>query len=143
MTFEQLYIAEKLSQVDKRFDELKKFLRFSKEEILADQEKMYVAERVFQLIVDNMTDINQYLIKELNLGDFTDPQGTFCILGDNEILPGEFAFKIAPVVAVRNRLVHDYEALNQELFITNLISNYADFSEYIKFIRKFLEKTIK
>lgn len=139
MTIEQEFIAEKLSQIVGRIKELKKFLRFSKEEILADSERMHVAERIFQLIIDGMTDINQYLIKELDLGDFADAQGTFYTLGENKILPGEFAFKFAPAVAVRNRLVHGYDTLDNELFVTNLINNQDDFSSYVKFIKEYLD----
>jgi len=55
-------------------------------------------------------------------------------------LPEKFAFKIAPVVAVRNRIVHGYESLDQALFIKNLRNNYSDFEKYIKLIEKYLEK---
>ncbi|MEK7664734.1 MAG: DUF86 domain-containing protein [Patescibacteria group bacterium] len=140
MTFQESYILEKLSQIAEKIKEVKKFFRFSEEEILADSEKLHVAERLFQLIVDDILDINQHFIKELNFDISEDLQGTFYILGENSVLPKDFAFKIAPVTGVRNILVHQYEKLDEKLFIHTLIKNYSDFEKYIKFILEYLKK---
>ncbi|NQS99985.1 MAG: DUF86 domain-containing protein, partial [Candidatus Omnitrophica bacterium] len=56
------------------------------------------------------------------------------------ILPEDFATKIAPVVAVRNRIVHGYETLDKKLFIKNLRKNHSDFSKYTKLIEKYLDR---
>ena len=56
-------------------------------------------------------------------------------------MPQDFAEKIAPVVAVRNRIVHGYESLDKELFIKNLRKNYSDFKKYIESIENYLEKS--
>ena len=139
MTFNQSFILEKLNQIIGHLEETKKFFRFSDREILADLEKLHIAERLFQLIVDDMLDINQHFIKELNFDTSDDYQGTFYILGDNNILPKNFAFKIAPTTGVRNILVHGYETLDKKLFIKNFKDNYSDFEQYVKLIEKYLK----
>ena len=47
--------------------------------------------------------------------------------GENNILPANFAQKLAPVVGLRNRIVHRYEELNKELFIKIFRKNLPDF----------------
>ena len=127
MTFDELFIRKKIQDIKKYLKETEEFLKFSVEEILDDTGRMHIAERIFQLIVDAVLDINQHIIKEKDLKFSDDLQGTFYILGENNVLPNKFASKIAPMVGVRNRIVHGYESLNKKLFITNFKKNYSDF----------------
>jgi len=140
MTFNQLFVSKKIKEIEGYIEETKEFLEFSDEEILKDSGKMHIAERLVQLVVDAIIDINQDIIKELDLKPMEDFQSTFYTLAENNILPKDFAEKIAPVVAVRNRIVHGYESLDKELFIRNLRKNYFDFGKYIKLIEEYLEK---
>lgn len=139
MTFEKAFIYKKIEDIDGHLVKVKDILKLSDIKILSDYTKFHTEERLFQLIVDAIIDINQHIIKELELKGAEDPQGAFYVLGENKILPEKFAFKIAPVVAVRNRIVHGYESLDQSLFTKNLRKNYSDFEKYIKLIDKYLK----
>ncbi len=139
MVFSKLFIDEKIKRVRDYLEEAKHLFRFSAKEILADSEKLHIAERLFQLIVDEMIDINQHFIKELGLDISNDLEGTFHILGENNILPKDFVLKISPVVGLRNRLVHRYGELDSKIFIESFQKEYSDFEKYIKFIVDYLE----
>jgi len=144
MTIEKAFIHKKVEDIEKYLVRVKEVLKFSDAEILSDFTKFHTEERLFQLIVDSMTAINKYIVEELKLDtEPEDPQGIFYVLGDNGILPSEFAFKIAPIVAVRNRIVHGYESLDQNLFARKLRENFSDFEKYAKYILKHLDKTSK
>lgn len=140
MTFSKNFVLEKLTEAGKYQEELKQLLKFSDEEILNDSGRTHIAERLLQLIVDIMLSANQHFIKELNLEPAEDFQSTFYILGQGGVLPNDFAVKIAPVVGLQNRIVHGYEALNQELFIKTLRENCNDFDGYVQLIHKYLAK---
>lgn len=140
MTFDKNFVVQKIDIFFGYLMELEELLKFSNEEILKDSGKIHIAERLLQLIVDNIIDINQHFIKELNLKISDDFQGTFYILGENKIIPEEFASKIAPVVGLRNRVVHQYEKVDKKLFIAKLRDNFSDFKVYIKFINEYLVK---
>lgn len=140
MTFQKAFVFQKLEEIFGYLDETKDFLKFSDEEILADSGKLHIAERLLQLIVDIMIDINQHFIKELNLKIPEDFQGTFYILGENKILPMKFAQKIAPVVGLRNRIVHRYDTLDKPLFVSTFRKNYSDFETYLKLISDYLKE---
>ena len=141
MTFEKAFVYKKIEYIEGYLIKVKDLLKFSDNKILSDYTKFLTEERLFQLIVDAITDINQHIIKELELKNTPeDPQNAFYTLGENKILPEKFAFRVAPMVAVRNRLVHGYETLDQSLFTKNLRKHYSDFEKYIKFINKYLSR---
>ncbi|MFQ5661822.1 MAG: DUF86 domain-containing protein [Candidatus Paceibacteria bacterium] len=144
MPFSKEFIYKKLEAITGYTKELSDFLELNTDEqIMSDSGKLHISERLVQLIVDNMIDINQHFIRELNLEIPDDLQGSFFILGENDILPKEFAFKIAPVTGVRNILVHQYEKLDKEMFIHNIRRNFSDFEKYAQYIVKYLEKNRK
>ena len=82
------------------------------------------------------TNINIYLIKEKKLNVPDDLQSTFRTLADNDILPKDFADQIAPVVGMRNLLVHRYEKLDRDVFVRKLKKNFPDFKKYTIFIEQ-------
>ncbi len=136
MTFNKNFVIQKIDEFIGYLKELDELLIFSDQEIFTDSGKLHIAERLLQLIVDTMLDINQHFIKEQNLKIPDDFQSTFYILGENNIFPTDFAIKIAPVVGLRNRIVHRYDSINKQLFIETLRKNASDFKIYIKFINK-------
>lgn len=139
MTFEKTFILDKLSEIKKYQTELKKLLESSDHQILNDFEKLHTAERLLQLIVDMIIDINQHFINELNLDMADDFQGTFYILGEHNLIDKDFAKKMAPVVGLRNKVVHQYEKIDKERFLRDLRKNYEDFDKYAGLILKYLE----
>ncbi len=140
MVFDKTFIDEKIRRTRSYLEEIKPLLKFSIKEILNDFTKLRTLERNFQLIVDEIIDINQHFIKELNLEISDDLEGTFHILGENKILPEDFVLKFAPVVGLRNRLVHRYEELNPKIFIESFQNDYSDFEQYLKLISDYSEK---
>lgn len=120
--------------------EAKELFELSDAEIVNDKGRIHIAERLLQLIVDSLIDVNQHFIKELNLKTPDDLQSTFYIMGEGEVLPAEFARKIAPVVGLRNRIVHRYDTLNKVLFIETFRKNIDDFGKYIVLITDYVEK---
>lgn len=130
MTFEQAFVVKKLTELKGYIDELQDFLHASDDEILCDSGKIHIAERLLQLIVDTMIDVNQHYIKELRLPVAEDYQSTFRVLGSHNILPNDFAEKLAPVVGLRNIVVHRYEQIDKARFIQLLRKNSDDFLRY-------------
>ncbi len=134
------FVTEKLDLVKMYYQEMQKILDVSLEEVKKDFIRFYALERVFQLIVDEVIDINNHIIRSQDFGAPDNFQSTFTILAENEVLPEEFAEKIAPVVGLRNRLVHRYEKIDKKLFLEMAIKEKEDFKEYVKFIKSYLRE---
>lgn len=140
MTFEKAFVVKKLEQMDRYTKEIEELLGEVDDAQLSLPRNLHIAERLVQLVTDAMIDINQHFIREKNLTVPNDLRGTFTIMGDNDILPKEFADKITPLVGLRNILVHQYEDLDKELFIRNLRNHFTDFKQYQRHICGHLEK---
>ena len=104
---------------------------------------MHSTERLFQLIVDTALDINTHIITALDFSVPNDYYSTFTSLGENKILPMDFALKIAPSVGLRNLIVHKYGNVDLKKMVDDVINEIGDYFEYLKLINSFLEKTDK
>ena len=137
---DQNFISKKLNLIKDYLEELEKIIRLDQKEIAGNFVNLRTLERNFQLIVDEMLDINLHIIRELELKSPADFQNTFEILGQAGVLPLEFAVKIAPVVGLRNRIVHRYEQIDRKLFIEQVKKERVDFLEYSKLISEYLRR---
>jgi uncharacterized protein YutE (UPF0331/DUF86 family) len=68
-------------------------------------------------------------------------QDIFLILGENSILPKQFAKKVAKMAGFRNILVHGYSDIDENLVYDSLTQGLTDFEDFIKYILKFLENS--
>ncbi len=132
------FVEAKLSYIQTYYQELEGVLGYSDQEIKLDILMLRALERIIQLIVDEITDINNHIIRYAQLRVPEDFQSAFFILAENKILPEEFARTIAPVVGLRNRLIHRYEKVDVEILLNTIRRNKEDFKEYVKHILKYL-----
>ncbi|MDI1472830.1 MAG: DUF86 domain-containing protein [Thermodesulfovibrio sp.] len=135
------FIKSKIFFIKSYYEELEHILSFSDTEIKKDFVKLRAIERIIQLIVDEIIDINTHFIRYGSLKIPESFQSSFLVLAENNILPESFAKKIAPVVGLRNRLVHRYEKIDLDLLLSLVRKNKEDFTEYLKYIFQFIERS--
>jgi uncharacterized protein YutE (UPF0331/DUF86 family) len=142
MTIRRQFVADKITIAGEYLGKARKiFAEMSDQDILNSELHLRTLERYLQLIVDAVLDINNHLIKELDLEPAKDLKGTFTIIADNSILEKDFAEKISEVVGLRNRIVHQYEKVDSKRFLMDFRKHNIDFDEYFKQILSFLEKS--
>lgn len=138
---DKLLIEGKFKNLQEYLIEVEEILKADDAAIVSDFRSLKALERNFQLAVDEVLDVNVHFIRELNLKTADDFQSTFAILAESMILPLDFANRIAPVVGLRNVLVHRYEKIDKGFFIRQVRKEYQDFVEYIRHISNHLNKT--
>jgi uncharacterized protein YutE (UPF0331/DUF86 family) len=139
MPISQVFITEKIRLLTEYLQKAKDIVKaFDDAQILAS-DNVYVLERMFQLSVEIVIDINNYLIKELDIEPAEDIQSTFKTLATAHILPETFAAKIAPTVGLRNKIVHVYEKVDRATFVHDFRSNIGDFDTYIVHILEYIK----
>jgi len=129
-------IINKLIKMEKYISELEKFKPDTFNEYKNDQLKRYAIERLIQLIIDLALDVNNILIKKSDRYPAQDYYSSFLELIDLEILSEEFAKDIAPITGIRNRLVHEYEEVDNEVVYQNLDKLIKYYLSYIEYINK-------
>ncbi len=128
-------LIKKLEQFKEYHDKIKRLIVEETDVLSRDELKYHTLERLFQLLVDCCVDINIHLLKEKTGKVPDDLQSTFIELGNAKILDETLARKMAPVVGLRNRIVHRYDTLNKKDFIDLLKSDMDDFDQYFAIIK--------
>ncbi len=137
---DSILLAKKVELFNQYLSELKELVGLGVNEILADTRNYHTAERLFQLLVDTAIDINTHLLKAQTGALPDDLQSTFRALSQANLLPPELADKMAPVVGLRNRIVHRYETLERRTFVELLEKNLSDFEKYAEVISAIIKK---
>jgi len=134
----------KISLIAKDFQKLKPIVNLSEQEYFKKIEYEILTERYLERIITRIIDINYHLVVETGNPPPKDYFSSFVELGKLRILPLEFSKKLAQYAGLRNRLVHEYNALDEKKVYQGARRLIKDFPQYLKHIEKFIEnKKIK
>lgn len=132
-------IQRKLIKLKEYLDEMQLLVALSLGQYKKDIPKKRMAERVIQLIVECASDINSHIIVEEGLSPPKDYHESFTKLEKLQIYSEDFAWDLARFAGLRNRLVHTYEEIKDELVYKNILLVKNIFPRYISYIEKYLK----
>lgn len=138
---DRIAIEQKLTALAEYLDELEQISQYSYQEYKANFQIKRTVERLIQLVVECATDINGLLITGLGEVPPRDYFSSFIALGDLGVLPADFADTLAPTTAIRNRLVHEYETVDERLVYVSVKPILEEFTQYAELVSKYLKKT--
>jgi uncharacterized protein YutE (UPF0331/DUF86 family) len=105
-------IRRKLQHIAASLEALRPIGRLRVEEYRVRFYERKAAERLLQEIIEAALDINAHLIAEFGAEIPEDYYGGFLKAGELGIVPPELANLLAPSAGLRNRLVHEYETID-------------------------------
>lgn len=108
-------VTRKLLLIGADLEELRSVHGRGLESYLASRTDQAVVERLLERMVTRMIDVNYHLITAAGHPPPSDYHASFQQLGGLGILDAGFAARIARAAGLRNRLVHDYDDLDQRL----------------------------
>ena len=132
-------IKEKLKRILNYLDELKPILAIPYKEYRKNYTNYRTTERNIQLIVDTAVDINDNLILAMSGKPPADYYESFIRIGELEILSFDLSKKLASSAGLRNKLVHEYEKIDDNLLYIEAKKNLKNYLEYVKLVNKYLE----
>lgn len=97
-------------------------------------------ERYLEVSLECVLDIGEMVISK---GGFRKPETykeIIEILGEEGILPDEFAERFAEAAKLRNILVHMYVEIDIEMIYEILQNNLDDFNDFARYIARYIEK---
>lgn len=112
----------------------------SVEDYKKDPYRKAAAERFFQKMVEAAADINAHLAAELGREAPEDYYRSFIRLADLGILSMSVAGSIAPFTGVRNRLIHEYDEIDDTRVLAALREAQRLIPLYMGEIEGFLRK---
>lgn len=132
-------VTRKLALITGDLKELSAIALKSLDEYLASLRDQLAAERLLERMVGRMIDINYHLIVETGHPPPTDYYESFVRLGTLLILSADFAKRIAACAGLRNRLVHEYEEIDQARLYDALQAAVKDIPDYLRAIQRYVE----
>jgi uncharacterized protein YutE (UPF0331/DUF86 family) len=91
-------------------------------------------------MVDTAVDINAHLIVELTGTPPQDDYDSFIKAAQAGVLSVPFALRIAQSTGLRNRLVHQYEAIDHTIVYSAMAAAITQYTEYCHHITTFLDR---
>jgi len=135
---DKVLITRKIKLITEDLKELEVIGRKKPEEYLSDKVAEVMTERYLERIIGRMIDINYHIIVELDKPPPTDYFQSFVELGKIKVLPADFARVIANSAGLRNRLVHEYDNMDQAKVYEALKVALGNIPEYLNFISVYL-----
>jgi len=131
-------VQRKLTTLTQYLAELRPLSKRSFEEYQKNSLIKRTAERLLMLIVEVASDINSHLVAKLTKKPAASYFDSFLQLGELKIVSDEFAKEIAKSAGLRNRLIHQYEEIEDAIVYESISEALTIFGKYIQAIHYFL-----
>jgi len=97
-------------------------------------------ERNLHIAIECVLDIGNHIIAEKGFETPEDNEDIIRILGNERVIPSEFASRVKGMAGFRNVLVHEYTGIDYRLLHSYLIYRLDDLREFAHRISLYLEK---
>lgn len=133
-------MAEKIAHLQKMVKSLRQLQKtVDKKKFFSEEMIRRVVERYLQLALEAVLDIADQVINEEKFKKPREYKDNILILGEEKILPKEFAFKFSGAAGFRNILVHDYVKLDNAKVYLHFKKDAGDIEKFLKYILKYLK----
>lgn len=112
MVVDRDVVQRKITLIAEDLARLRPLARLTLEEYLARTEAQLATERLLERMIGRMLDINYHVAVEVAGLAPRDFHESFPKMADLDILPTDFARRIARAAGLRNRLAHEYNELD-------------------------------
>lgn len=133
-------VTRKLVLIGGDLDQLRSIHARGLDSYLASRMEQAVVERLLERIVTRMIDINYHVITAAGQPPPSDDHASFQQLSGLGMLEAGFAARIARAAGLRNRLVHDYDDIDQRLLFAALRNALDDVPTYAAAVHRWIER---
>lgn len=132
-------VTNRISKLREYLKVLKELQKASFEEFTSNPRVRYSAERCLHLAIECTINIGNHIISALQMRKPEEYHDIALILGENGVIPSEFAEEFVKMIRFRNILVHDYVGLDVSKVYAFLQGRLGDFERFIEYITEFLK----
>lgn len=132
-------VYRKIKLISKDLKELKRISYLSEKEYFKNPMWEIQTERFLERIIGRMIDTNYHIVTEIGNPTPSDYYESFVELGKLKVLPMEFSRGLASYAGLRNRLVHEYNSLDERKVYNAMKKLMKDTPKYLRHIEKYIE----
>lgn len=133
-------IIDRLSRVREYVKRLHDLASLSKDEFLNDHKNYYSAARLLQIAIEACLDVGHHIVSRNEFRRPKDYKDIFLILGDEKVIPMDFAQSLVNMAKYRNRLVHLYSEVTPEEIYSIIQGPINDLEKYSRYIIEFISR---
>jgi uncharacterized protein YutE (UPF0331/DUF86 family) len=131
-------IIRKLAVIIGSLKALEAIRTMSGEQFAQDLYMRKATERLLQELIEAAIDINTHLIVGSGNAAPDDYYDSFILAGRYSLIPAELAGELAPSAGLRNRLVHEYDVLDQSLVLESAKKALSLYVRYVEAVERYL-----
>ena len=131
-------VRRKLAAITRKLDQLKAVEGLTLDEYRADPFRVKGTEKLLQEAVEAAVDANVHILRALGMPAPGDYYESFVSVGRHGVIPSELATRLAPSAGLRNRLVHEYDEINDAIVLRAVSEARRSFAEFAAAVEKFL-----
>ena len=107
--------------------------------VLSDPYKVGATRYYLQVAIEACIDIGNHVIASDRLGAPTSHRETFQILNQVGILPNDFTRTLQQMASMRNRLVHLYSEIDDDIVFAAILNAPADCEKFVQLILDYMQ----
>jgi uncharacterized protein YutE (UPF0331/DUF86 family) len=132
-------IESRLRELENCLRKLEKIAELNLEAYLENELTQDAAERNLQIAIQCVLDIGTHIIAEEGFRTPSSSEEVIRILGEEGIIPVEFALNLQGMAGLRDLLVHEYLEINNERIYSLITRRREDFIRFAEYIHQYLE----
>lgn len=132
-------VYRKIKLISKDLKELKQISYLTEKEYFKNPMWEIQAERFLERIIGRTIDVNYHIVTETGNPPPSDYYESFIELGKLKILPREFSREMASYAGLRNRLVHEYNSLDEKKIYKAMKKLIKDIPKYLLALEKYIK----
>jgi uncharacterized protein YutE (UPF0331/DUF86 family) len=128
----------KLATIARNLELLATVAPLSLEAYRSDTLRRKGTERLLQELVEAAVDVNLHLLRAAGAPVPPDYYQTFTEVGRAGVIPNALAVSLAPAAGLRNRLVHEYDVIDDAIVLDAVRIARRDFTAYVAAVEAYL-----
>ncbi|MFQ5743875.1 MAG: DUF86 domain-containing protein [Acidobacteriota bacterium] len=131
-------VRRKMAVIARNLDDLAAIAGLSLAAYQSDRFRKKGTERLLQETVEAAVDVNIHLLRMAAAPTPPDYYESFTALGRAGIISAALAERLAPAAGLRNRLVHEYDEIDDAIVLEAVGEARREFGEYVAAIERHL-----
>ena len=136
--FDKQYVLEKAGNIRQSVNRLAQFEKMDAEEFQGNFDNYAIAEHHLRRALENLFDTGRHILVKNGLGHPSNYRDVIDMLGKAGIIPSNFASKIRGMAGYRNRLIHEYDRIDQAELYLIITTKLKDISEFVDYVIDFM-----
>ena len=129
-------VRRKIATISRNLDALAAVDGIALDSYRSDLYRKKGTERLLQETIEAAVDTNLHLLRAIGAATPTDYYESFISLGRAGIIPQELAERLAPAAGLRNRLVHEYDDIDDEIVLKAVSEARQSLREYVAAVER-------